>query len=275
MININRLHRTQDTLQEFGLFPEITVEDGKSMKSDPPMNATGKNLCDTPLFSLTDCLNLDKTVRGSRSPKIAPALKLRQLKEMQLSLGAIDSLYEAGMRSKPIHTSLERKSHLRDVRDKSIALLQCFDMTPTTKFEQMNLALFTDKHIFSGIDLDGFQFVRSLQILCDVCERMDRKEPGNPQSGRKADERFHLLIGRLGLEYAIFWGGGNTPTSINDAGEGGPSIRFMHAAAVKITGAKMTHKKVFDAHKAAQTTVVHPLGDWKEQRHTAMKPQAR
>jgi len=148
-------------------------------------------------------------------------------------------------------------------------------MTPTTKFEQMNLALFTDKHIFSGIDLDGFQFVRSLQILCDVCERMDRKEPGNPQSGRKADERFHLLIGRLGLEYAIFWGGGNTPTSINDAGEGGPSIRFMHAAAVKITGAKMTHKKVFDAHKAAQTTVVHPLGDWKEQRHTAMKPQAR
>ena len=243
------------------------------MKSDPPINATGKNLCDTPLFSLTDCLDLDKTVRGSRSSKLMPALRLRQLKEMQLSLGAIDSLYEAGMRLKPIHTSLERKTHFRDIRDKAIALLQCFHMTPTTKFDQMNLALFNDRHIFSCFDVDGFQFVKSLQVLCDVCDRMERGEPGNPQHGRKTDERFHLLIGRLGLEYAIFWGGGDTPTSINDAGEGGPSIRFMHAAAVKITGAKMTHKKVFDAYKAAQTTVVHPLRDWKEQRHIGMKRQ--
>ncbi len=78
-----------------------------------------------------------------------PALRLRQLKEMQLSLGAIDSLYEAGMRLKPIHTSLERKSHFRDIRDKAIATFyNASHMTPTTKFDQMNLALFNDRHIF-------------------------------------------------------------------------------------------------------------------------------
>ena len=213
-------------------------------------------------FSLADCKELDRKVKGSRPPTGVPVLTEKQLKEMQLKLNAIASLYDAERRLRPFNTSLERKAHLAKIREKSLALLRCFDMSQETKPEQVNLAFFTDKHVFHGIEIDGFKFLTSLQTLCDVCDRMDKEELGNPERGRKPDENFHLLIGRLGLEYAVFWGDGDTPANVDDSGHGGPSIRFMHAAAEKITSTKMTHKRVRDAYKAAQKTVPQHLIEW-------------
>ena len=39
-----------------------------------------------------------------------------------------------------------------------------------------------------------------------------------------------------------------------------------------LTSARLA-QPTLDAYKAAQTTVVHPLRDWKEQRHIGMKRQ--
>ena len=219
-----------------------------------------------PIFSIAECQKLDRLVRGSGPLTTLPALTNDQLRELQLSLRAIGSLYDADGQINVIKTSIDRKKHFNDVKRKALALLKCFDIDRDDNLDRINLALFTEKHVFHGIEIDGLDLIKSLKILCDVCERMDEEELGNPEPGRKPDGRFHLLIGRLGFEYAVFWGRGVTPASTNDGAQGGPSVRFMHAAAEMITCKKMTQKKVFDAYRAAQTTVPELLSTWEQTR---------
>ena len=46
------------------------------------------------------------------------------------------------------------------MKEKSIAILDCFDMSEKTALEEMKLPFLTEKHIFCGSEINGFKIMK-------------------------------------------------------------------------------------------------------------------
>lgn len=221
----------------------------------PEMNAENSDNKENPTapFSIADCEDLDALVRKGR-PTLFDPLGEEMLFFLQTKLNSYADLYKEQGKlwdsDSPfdLRTSVKMIEHAEDTRAKTINLLGCFGLNAHSDVKDLDLSLYSPGRIFAGdyintdklIPVDAEKLIRSLLALVKRCDRIIADERALKSENRIDSENLQLLLARLALLYAHVWGRGKIRTSVNEFGEGGPSIRFMQEAVAKIDGGSFT-----------------------------------
>ena len=203
------------------------------------------------LFSRAACEALDRVARWGQPETFEP-LDADALYRLQNRLDSIASLYEAQQSVSPIATSSQRLDHYCKVRSNALRLLNCFDLNAGSKVRDLNIGHLSIGGVFESDNLDSNETLRSLLKLVKECDRLIGLEDGDEDRGRKPSVNLQLLMARLGNLYEETWGGGNVSISVDDAGRGGPAVRFMSDAALPIVGRKLGPNTIANAYRESK-----------------------
>jgi hypothetical protein len=130
--------------------------------------------------------------------------------------------------------------------------LNCFELNADSEVRDLNIGHLSVGGVFESDNLDSNETIRSLLKLVKECDRLISLEDGGEDRGRKPSVNLQLLIARLGNLYKETWGGGNVSISVDDAGRGGPAVRFMSEAALTIVGRKLGSNTIANAYRESK-----------------------
>lgn len=200
----------------------------------------------TDVFSRADCEELDGLARRGQPKEFIP-LDDEMLRQLQMELEVIASKHQAQKSVWYLSTASKRLRHAVATRKRAISLLKSFGLTPNNKPKDLNVGHYFPGGIFEHYESNPNSLIRSLLSLVKVCDERIRDETENIENeepARQNSEANQLLIGRLSIVYKAFWGNGVIGNTVDDAGKGGPGVRFIQSAASKICGTRFTPRKI-------------------------------
>ncbi|NIJ61657.1 hypothetical protein [Qipengyuania flava] len=210
-------------------------------------------------FSTKDCREVDELVRRNNRSYRKEALSEKELRELSMKLDSISEFYSIGGLSKSINTSSQRIELYEGVKLHSEALLKLLSVDEESISSGINLAHFYDNGMFDQNFTLANRFVEILPLMISLCEAGILSEDGEAKRGDIPDVDLHVLAGRVGYQYKMYWGGGKVPLGLNVHGEGGPGVRFMQWAIAKIINRPIQPRQVIYAYKRAPFTASNSL----------------